>query len=321
MRWLMLIGVISALSLNSSAATAQEFPSRPIKLVVPWAAGGGIDNLARVVGEKLAENLAQPVVIENRPGAASSVGTSFVGKTPPDGYTLIFSNTTHSINATLYRNLPYDSVKDFAPVMLMASSMAVLVVHPSFPAQSAKDLIAMAKSKPGTIDYGSAGNGSIQHLAGELFKSMAGVDLVHVPYKAGSTVVTDLIGKRVSVYFPPIPQIYPMLSSGRLRPIAVTGVQRSPLLADVPTMSESGLPGFDVVDWYGIQAPAGTSPEIVARLNAEFTRILNVPEMKERLRLRGYEVAGGTPEQFSQLIQADIKKWAGIIKASGAQLD
>src|SRR5688572_25003136 len=150
MRWLMLIGVISALSLNSSAATAQDFPSRPIKLVVPWAAGGGIDNLARVVGEKLAENLAQPVVIENRPGAASSVGTSFVGKAPPDGYTLIFSNTTHSINATLYRNLPYDSVKDFAPVMLMASSMAVLVVHPSFPAQSTKDLIAMAKSKPGT---------------------------------------------------------------------------------------------------------------------------------------------------------------------------
>ena len=321
MRRLILAVAVTALCLEPAPASAQDYPSKPIKLVVPWAPGGGIDNLARVVGEKLAENVGQPVVIENRPGAASSVGTAFVAKAPADGYTLILSNTTHSINATMYRTLAYDSAKDFTPVMFMASSMAVLVVYPSFPAQSVKELIALAKARPGTIDYASAGSGSIQHLAGELFKSAAGVDLVHVPYKAGGTVAVDLMGKRVAVYFPPIAQVYPLLSSGKLRPVAVTGLQRSPLLPEVPTLSESGLPEFEVIDWYGIQAPAGTSPQIVARLNLELGRVLNVPEMKDRLRSRGYEVAGGTPERFSRLIQDDIVKWAGIIKASGAQLE
>lgn len=321
MYWLMLVTLFPVLCLHPGAASAQDYPSKPIRLVVPWAPGGGIDNLARVVGEKLAEGLGQPVVIENRPGAASSVGTSVVAKAQPDGYTLILSNTTHAINATLYRALSYDSVKDFSPVVFMASSMGVLVVYPAFPANSVKDLVAMAKAKPGTIDYGSAGNGSIQHLAGELFKSMAEVNLMHVPYKAGGTVVTDLISQRVSVYFPPIAQIQPMIAGGRVRPIAVTGLQRSPLLPEVPTISESGLPGFEVVDWYGLQASAGTSPEIIARLNAEVTRILNVPEMKDRLRARGYEVAGGSPQQFGALIQSEIRKWAGLIKASGAQID
>ena len=307
--------------LGASLAAAQDYPSRPIKLVVPWAPGGGIDNLGRVVGEKLAESLGQPIVIENRPGAASSVGTAFVAKSAPDGYTLILSNTTHSINATLYRTLAYDSVKDFAPVVYMASSMGVLVVYPAFPAQGVKDLVAMAKAKPGTINYGSAGNGSIQHLAGELFKSMAQVDLVHIPYKAGGTVVVDMMSERVAVYFPPVAQIMPMISSGKLRAVAVTGQQRSPLMPNVPTVAESGMAGFDVVDWYGIQAPAGTSPEIVAKLNGAINRVLAAPEMRERLRPRGYEIAGGTPAQFGQLVHSEIGKWAGIIKASGAQLD
>jgi tripartite-type tricarboxylate transporter receptor subunit TctC len=321
MRWMTLL-TAACLSLAAVAAAAQDYPSRPIKLVVPWAPGGGIDNLARVVGEKLAESLGQPIVIENRPGAASSIGTAFVAKAPADGYTLILSNTTHAINATLYRTLAYESVKDFAPVAFMASSMGVLVVYPAFPARGLKELVTMAKAKPGTINYGSAGNGSIQHLAGELFKSMAQVDLVHIPYKAGGTVVVDMLSERVAVYFPPIAQIMPMISSGRLRPVAVTGAQRSPLMPEVPTLSESGLPGFEVIDWYGLQAPAGTSPEIVARLNAAVNRILATPEMRERLRPRGYEIGGGAPAQFSQLIQTDIKKWAGIIKASGAaQLD
>lgn len=321
MRWLILLGSILPLLVGALPANAQSYPSKPIKLVVPWAPGGGIDNLARVVGEKLAENLGQPIVIENRPGAASSVGTAFVAKAAPDGYTLILSNTTHSINATLYRALPYDSVKDFAPVMFVASSMGVLVVYPAFPAKTIKDLVTVAKAKPGTINYGSAGNGSIQHLAGELFKSMAQVDLVHVPYKAGGTVVVDLLSERVAVYFPPIAQIMPMITSGKLRPIAVTGLQRSPLMPEVPTVSEAGLAGFEVIDWYGIQAPAGTSPEIVARLNGELSRILNTSEMRERLRSRGYEISGGTPQKFAELIEADIRKWAGIIKTSGAQLD
>ncbi len=307
--------------LLGTSVVAQDYPSRPIRLVVPWAPGGGIDNLGRVVGEKLAESLGQPIVIENRPGAASSVGTAFVAKAPADGYTLILSNTTHSINATLYRTLAYDSVKDFAPVVFMASSMGVLVVYPAFPAQGPKDLVAMAKAKPGTINYGSAGNGSIQHLAGELFKSMAQIDLVHIPYKAGGTVAVDMMSERVAVYFPPVAQIMPMISSGKLRPLAVTGLQRSPLMPNVPTVAESGMPGFEVIDWYGIQAPAGTSPEIVARLNAAVNRVLATPEMRERLRPRGYEIAGGTPAQFGQLVQSDIGKWAGIIKASGAQLD
>jgi tripartite-type tricarboxylate transporter receptor subunit TctC len=321
MRWLVTLGAILMFPMITSAAMAQEYPSRPIKLVVPWAPGGGIDNLARVVGEKLAQNLGQPVVIENRPGAASSVGTAVVAKAPPDGYTLILSNTTHAINATLYKSLPYDSVKDFAPIALLADSMSVLVVHPAFEAKSVKELIALAKSKPGSINYGSAGNGSIQHLAGELFKSIAGVDLVHVPYKAGGTVVTDLLSNRVSVYFPPMAQIFPMLSSGKLTPIAVTGSVRSPLFPNVPTMTEPGLPGFEVVDWYGVQAPAGTNPQVVTKLNSEFAKILSVEDMKQRLRARGYELAGGTPQHLGGLIQGDIKKWAAIIKASGAQLD
>jgi tripartite-type tricarboxylate transporter receptor subunit TctC len=321
MRWVILLGSILSLFLSAPPAKAQSYPSKPIKLVVPWAPGGGIDNLARVVGEKLAENLGQPIVIENRPGAASSVGTAFVAKAAPDGYTLILSNTTHSINATLYRTLQYDSIKDFSPVIFLASSMGVLVVYPAFPAQTVKDLVAMAKAKPGTINYGSAGNGSIQHLAGELFKSMAQVDLVHVPYKAGGTVVTDLLSERVAVYFPPIAQIMPMIASGKLRPIAVTGQQRSPLMPEVPTVSEAGLAGFEVIDWYGIQAPAGTSPEIITRLNDAVNRILNTAEMRDRLRPRGYEISGGTPAKFAELIEADIRKWAGIVKVSGAQLD
>jgi tripartite-type tricarboxylate transporter receptor subunit TctC len=321
MRWLMLLGSIVSSATVAVSAVAQDYPSRPIKLVVPWAAGGGIDNLGRVVGEKLEASLGQPIVIENRPGAASSVGTALVAKAPADGYTLILSNTTHAINATLYRTLPYDSVKDFAPVVFMASSMSVLVVYPAFPARSVKELVDMAKAKPGTIDYGSAGNGSIQHLAGELFKSMAQVNLVHIPYKAGATVVTDLLSQRVGVYFPPIAQIMPMISSGKLRPVAVTGKERSPLMPEVPTMAESGLTGFEVIDWYGIQAPAGTSPEIVGKLNAAVNRVLGTAEMKERLRPRGYEIAGGTPAEFGALIRADIEKWAAIVKASGAQLD
>jgi tripartite-type tricarboxylate transporter receptor subunit TctC len=321
MRWLILLGSIISGLLSAVPASAQTYPTKPIKLIVPWAPGGGIDNLGRVVGEKLGESLGQPIVIENRPGAASSVGTAFVAKAAPDGYTLILSNTTHSINATLYRTLPYDSIKDFSPVIFMASSMGVLVVYPAFPANTVKDLVAMAKAKPGTINYGSAGNGSIQHLAGELFKSIAQIDLVHVPYKAGGTVVTDLLSGRVEVYFPPIAQIMPMIASGKLRPVAVTGLQRSPLMPDVPTVSEVGLQGFEVIDWYGIQAPAGTSPDIIAKLNSAVDTILNTPEMRERLRPRGYEISGGTPAKFGELIENDIRKWAGIIKASGAQLD
>jgi len=321
MRWLSFALLLAAASFDCSVAAAQEYPSRPIKLIVPWAPGGGIDNLARVVGEKLAENFGQSVVVENRPGAGSSIGTAFVGKAAPDGYTLILSNTTHAINATLYQNLPYDSIKDFAPVVLMANAMTVLVTYPSFPANSVKDLIALAKAKPGTVDYASAGNGSIQHLAGELFKTAANIDIVHIPFKAGGTVVADLISMRVAIYFPPVANILPMITSAKLKPIAVTGLQRSPLLPEVPTVSESGLPGFEVTDWYGIQAPAGTSPEIVAKLNTEINKIMNAPDMKERLRARGYEVVGGSPEQFGQLIHADIKKWGTIIKASGVRLD
>ena len=321
MRSLRSLCLVLVMASIATAALAEDYPTRPIKLIVPWAAGGGIDYLARTVGEKLAENLGQPGVVENRPGAGSGIGTAVVAKAPADGYTLILSNTTHAINATLYQNLPYDSVKDFAPVVLLADAMTVLVTYPSFPANTVKELIALAKSKPGAIDYASAGNGSIQHLAGELFKSAANVDIVHIPYKAGGTAVTDMMSARVAIYFPPVAQISPTIAAGKLKPIAVTGLKRSPLLPDVPTVIESGLQGFEVTDWYGIQAPAGTSSEIIAKLNAEFNRIVNTPEMKERLRQRGYEVIGGTPEQFAQLLQSDIKKWGTVVKAAGVRLD
>ena len=320
MRWLGLLCLTCAAGFVHTA-TAQEYPSKPIRLVVPWAPGGGIDNLAREIAKELPEKLGQPIVVDNRPGAGSSLATAQVAKTPADGYTLILSNTTHAINATLYQKLAFDPVKDFTPIMYMANAMTVLVVYPSFPAKSVKELIALAKAKPGVIDYASAGNGSIQHLAGELFKNAAGVDMTHIPYKAGGTVVTDLMSMRVSVYFPPVANILPIIQGGKVRPIAVTGLQRSPLLPDVPTVDESGVPGFEVIDWYGLQAPAGLSQQIVAKLNAEIAKALNAPEMRNRLRARGYEIVAGTPQQFAQLIQTDIRKWGAIVKASGVRLD
>jgi tripartite-type tricarboxylate transporter receptor subunit TctC len=227
----------------------------------------------------------------------------------------------HTINPSLYRNLPYDTVKDFIPVVLAATVMPVLVVHPGISANTLKEFIDLAKSQPGTMSYASAGNGSTQHLAGELFKSVAGIELVHVPYKGGAPAVTDLIGKQVSAYFPNIPTVLPHIRAGRLKAIAVTGARRSPLLPTVPTAAEAGLAGFEVTDWYGLLVVAHTSPDIVAKLNAEVNGMLRTPETRNRLTELGFEVAGGTPEQFAELIKVDMAKWAKAVKFSGARID
>jgi len=308
-------------SICAGSAASQPYPARPVRMVVPWPAGGSADILGRVLGQKLGENLAQTFVIDNRPGAGSTLGTAIVAKSAPDGYTVLLAVAAHAINATMYRKLPYDTVKDFEPVVLAATVMPVLVVHPAVPASTVREFIELAKSKPGTVTYASAGNGSTQHLAGELFKSAAGIGLVHVPYKGGPPAVTDLIAKQVSAYFPNIPTVLPHIKAGRLKAIAVTGARRSALLPTVPSVAESGIPGFEVTDWYGMLVSARTRRDVVSKLNSEVNGILRAPEMQSHLIELGFEVAGGTPEQFAEHIRLEITKWAKAVNSSGAKID
>lgn len=315
------LAMIAVVLAAPALAAGQAYPSKPIRLIVPYAPGGSSDIIARLIAQKLTDNLGRQVLVDNRAGAGSTVGTDLVAKANPDGYTLVLSNVPHAINATLYSKLPYDTEKDFAPVVLIATVMPVLVVNPAVPVHSVKELIELAKAKPASVNYASAGNGSSQHLAAELFKSMAGINMVHIPYKGGGPAVVDLLAGQVAVYFPNTPLVASYIKSGRLRAIAVTGATRSPLLPDIPTVSESGLPGYAVTDWYGVLAPAKTNAAVSGKLNAEINKILATADMKERLPTFGFQIAGGTPDRFAQLIKADISKWAKVIKESGAHVD
>ena len=320
-RWQRLMLFLSAACI-SCASWAQGYPDHSIRLVVPFPAAGTTDILARAAAPKLTESLGKSVVVDNRPGAGGNIGADLVAKSAPDGYTLLMGTVgTHAINPSLYAKMPYDHVKDFVPVVLVAGVPNVLVVNPSLAVNSVADLIKLAKSKPGSINFASSGNGTSIHLSGELFKTMAGVDMTHVPYKGSAPALTDLMGGQVQIMFDNLPSSLPHIKAGKLRAIAVTSLTRAPALPDVPTISESGLPGFEASSWFGILAPSGTPPAIVTRLNTEINKWLQTPEAKEQLLAQGAQAAGGTPEQFAAHIRSETDKWAKVVKASGAKVD
>ena len=319
----LLRAVLAALLvLGASVALAQNYPTRPIRLVVPFPPGGTTDILAREAGARLSVSLGQPVVIDNRPGAAGNIGADLVAKSAPDGYTLLMGTVgTHAINPSLYTKMPYDHVKDFAPVILVAGVPNVLEVTPSLPVNSVADLIMLARDKPGQINFASSGSGTSIHLSGELFKAMAGVDMTHVPYKGSAPALTDLIGGQVQVMFDNLPSSLAQIKAGKLRAIAVTSAQRAAALPNVPTIAESGLPGFEASSWFGILAPAGTPVAVIARINADVNHWLQTGEAKEKLLAQGAVAAGGTPEQFAAHIRTETEKWAKVVKVSGAKVD
>jgi len=314
----------AAQAATPSAGAAQGYPSRPLRLIVPFPPGGSTDILARALGQKLSEGLAQPVVIDNRPGAGGSIGSEAAAKAAPDGYTLMMGHLgTLAVNAAMYRKLPYDPVKSFAPVCLMAIVPSVLVVNTSLPFASAAEVIAYAKANPGKLAYGSAGLGSTSHLTTEYFKLATGTDILHVPYKGVGPMLTDLVSGQLSMGLNGAPAVMPHVTSGRLRALAVSSLTRLPSLPNIPTLdeagAESGLRGFEANGWYGIVAPAGTSREIVARLNAEIRRILETPELRARLDAEGAIPAAGTPEAFGAFIAAEIATWSAVIKRAGIE--
>jgi len=316
------LGALLAVMAVPTLAQAPAYPTKPIRLVVPFPAGGTTDILARAVAQKLTEAWGQPVIVDNRPGAGGNIGSELVAKAAPDGYTLEMGTVgTHAINASLYAKMPYDHVKDFVPVILIAGVPNVLVVYPSVPVNSVAELIAYAKANPGKLNFASSGSGTSIHLSGELFKVMSGVQMTHVPYKGSAPAVQDLLGGQVQLMFDNLPSALPHIKAGKLRALAVTSAQRAPVLPDVPTIAEAALPGFEASSWFGVLAPAGTSPAIVVKLNAEIAKWLASPEAKEKLQSQGANAAGGPPENFAKHIAAETAKWAKVVKESGAKVD
>jgi len=310
------------LMLGAADALAQNYPTKPIRLVVPFPAAGTTDILAREVAQRLSVLWGQSVVVDNRPGAGGNIGSDLVAKSAPDGYTLLMGTVgTHAINPSLYSKMPYDHVKDFTPVILVAGVPNVLEVTPSLPVNSVADLIKLAKEKPGQLNFASSGSGTSIHLSGELFKAMAGVDMTHVPYKGSAPAITDLMGGQVQLMFDNLPSSLGQIKAGKLRAIAVTSAQRAAALPNVPTIAESGVPGFEASSWFGILAPAGTPPAIVARINADVNQWLQSAEAKDKLLAQGAVAAGGTPADFAAHIRAETEKWAKVVKISGAKVD
>jgi tripartite-type tricarboxylate transporter receptor subunit TctC len=316
-----LVAVVFALAPHLAAA--ENYPERPIRFVVPYAAGGTTDLLSRAIAQKLSEAIGQPVVPDNRPGAGGNVGAEIVAKSPPDGYTMLMAPVSPmAINVTLYGNkMTFNPEKDFAPITLVAKVPLVLVVHPSVPVKTLQELIALAKSKPGQLNYGSAGNGSSNHLVGEMLKTAAGIDIVHIPYRGGGPAMMAVVAGQIDMLVGQVPTVASMVNSGRLRAIAVSGAKRSPALPAVPTIAESGLPGFDATAWYSIVVPAGTPKPIIARLHTELVKILNSPDIRARLISEGADVETSTPEELAAFVRAEIPKWEKAVKDSGAKLD
>ncbi|MBA2961080.1 MULTISPECIES: tripartite tricarboxylate transporter substrate binding protein [Ramlibacter] len=308
-----------ALLLGAALLPARAaWPERPIRLIVAFPPGGGTDIVARLLAPALSQRLGQPITIDNRGGAGGNIGTDAAAHAAPDGYTLLMGNIApNAINASTFKHLPYDPEKDFAPISLVAVTPNILVVNPSVPAQSVADLIALAKSQPHSLNYPSAGRGTSSHLAGELFNTMARVDMVHVPYKGGGPAFTDLLGGQVQLFFATMPAAMPFVKSGRLRPLAVTSSQRSATLPDLPTIAESGLPGYSAVTWYGLLAPRGTPADIVQKVSREINEILKLPATREQLIAQGFEPAGSSPSDFAGFISAEIVKWGRVVKAAG----
>ena len=309
---------IAALPLGASA---QPYPGKPVRVIVTFAAGGGADFMGRLIGQKLSESFGQPVVIENRAGAGGSIGNEAVAKAPPDGYTLLLGAAGALVIAPwLYAKLPFDTVKDFAPISLLATVPFALTVHPSIPSKTVKELIALARANPGKLNYGSSGAGGAPHLAGELLKSMAKIEIVHVPYKGLAPAITDLIGGQLELIFADVNLVHPHIQARRLKGLAVTGAQRSPVMPDLPSVAEAALPGYQAGTWYGLLAPANTPREIIARLNGETNRLLATAEMKERFATQGAEPAGNSPEQFATFIRSELDKWAKVIRDANIKL-
>lgn len=304
------------------AALAQAYPARPIRFVVPYAPGGGVDIITRMIAEKLQLAWGQAVIVENRAGGGGTIGTDLVAKAPANGYTLLMGYVGNfAISPWLVSKLPYDPVKDFAPVCLTTTAPSLLVTHPSLPVTTAKELVALAKSKPGALSYASSGTGTVGHLVAEMFKSVTGTDLVHVPYKGNPLAVSDLLGGHVHVMFSAPSAAMPFLQKKQLRVLAVTGNKRLPDLPDTPTFAEAGYPKVDASGWYGVMAPAGTPKEIITSLNRELVRIMAMDDIKERLAALGYAVESSTPEEFAQIIKTDLVKWREVVRVSGAKAD
>ena len=315
--------VIMALVATSAVfVQAQPYPAKPIRFVVPYPTGGPLDTVARLLGQKVAQSTKQPVIVDNKPGAGGNIGADAVAKALPDGYTILMGAVaTHAINPTLYPSIPYDPIRDFAPETQVASTPNVLVVHPSIPASSVKEFIAYAKANPGKLNFGSGSTGSAGHLAGELFKTMAGIDMTHVPYKGAAPAMQDLIGGQIQLMFDNLASSLAQVRAGKVKALAATTSKRSALAPELPTIAESGLPGFDINTWFGIFVPAATPREIVERLHAEFTRALAAPDVRERMLNLGAEPVGSTPEEFAAYIRSEAAKYARVIKASGARAD
>lgn len=318
---LLLTLLAAALLTGAPLANADTYPAKPIRMIVGYAPGGATDVIARLVGHKLREALGQPVIIENRPGAGATIASDVAAKSAADGYTIFMSTIANTINTSLYSKLPFDYVRDFAPVTLVATITNVLVLNPAVPAKDLKEFIALAKAKPGQINFASSGSGSSIHLSGELFNTVAGVRLVHVPYKGSAPAVTDLIGGQVQAMFDNLPSALPHIKAGKLRALAVTSNVRSPAAPDIPTMAEAGLPGCEITSWFALVVPAKTPREIVARLNAETVKVLNQADVKEKFAAMGVEPASSTPEALADFIKSETVKWALVVKASGARVD
>jgi tripartite-type tricarboxylate transporter receptor subunit TctC len=302
-------------------ASAQNYPSRSIAVVVPFPAGGSADTLARLIGQMLSERLGQAVIVENKPGAGGNLGTDAVAKAAPDGYTLLLTPSSIAIAPALYTKLPFDPIKDFAPVTLLGSIPMVVVVYPEFPPKTLAELIALAKAKPGEISYASAGNGSTNHLAVELFKIKTGIDMLHVPYRGNPLAVVDVIAGRVPVFFDFVLTGLPHVREGKVRALAVTGAHRSQVLPDVPTVAEAGVPGFEASTWFAVYAPAGTKPEIVEKLNAEILAVLALPKIRERLTALGVDILAEGPQGLAALTKSDLEKWGPIVQKAAVKLD
>jgi tripartite-type tricarboxylate transporter receptor subunit TctC len=316
-QWLSLLAIATL----PHGASGQNYPVKLIRVIVPFAAGGPADVLARSIGQQLSENLGQSVIIDDKPGANSNLGMEIAAKAPPDGYTLLLTANTLTINPALYPSLTYDAVKDFSPITLVAESILVLVANPALPAKSVKELIALAKARPGEILYGSPGSGSPPHLAGEMFNTLAGVKLTHVPYKGVTGAFTDLLGNQISLMFPAAPLALPQVKAGKLYALATTGIKRSPAAPDLPTMAEAGLPGYDVIVWYGVLAPSGTPAPIVSRVHNELVKALQSPKLREQWATLGADPISNTPEQFATFIKNDVVKWKTVVHESGARID
>lgn len=317
-----LLCAFAALAISCGAAFAQPFPQRTVKLVVGFPPGGGVDIIARTISQALSDRLGQPVIVENRPGAGGNIAAELVAHAPADGYTLLVSAVSSlAISASLYKAPRYDLMKDLTPVAVVASVPNVLVVHPSIKVSNVKEFIAYVKANPGKVNFGSAGSGTTVHFAGELFKSMASLDMVHVPYKGAAPAMADLLGGQVQVMFDFLSAAAPQIKSGKLRALAVTSTTRSPVLPNVPTIAEAGLPGYNVLGSFGVMAPTGTPVEVVSRLNREIAAVVNLPEVKEHLLSYAATPEQLSPAEFAQVLKAEVAKWAKIVDATGVKLD